>query len=101
MLEAGLERHADAMTNRPLKPAAQVLARQLPGGAVLVHLGTNQIFELNETSARVWELLGEGLAPDDILNRLLDDFDVAPEQASTELTDLLARLQDAGLLSAT
>jgi len=40
-----------------LKPAPEVLARRLPGGAVLVHMRTNRIFELNETGARIWELL--------------------------------------------
>ena len=86
------------MSGQPLRPSAQVLARQLPGGAVLVHLATNQIFELNETSARVWELLTGGLSPEAIVARLGEDFDVEPAQASREVGALLARLQEAGLI---
>ncbi len=86
------------MSSQPLRPAAQVLARQLPGGAVLVHLATNQIFELNETSARVWALLTGGLSAEAIVERLGEEFDVEPAQASREVGALLARLREAGLI---
>ena len=87
------------MTTEPLKPARNVLTRQLPGGAVLVHLQTNRIFELNETAARVWELLGAGVPPPDLVPRLVDEFDVDPDTAAAEVKVLLDMLAREGLLA--
>ena len=87
------------MSDGALKPAAQVLARRLPGGAVLVHLGTNRIFELNETGAKVWELLSEGLDRSQILQRLIGEFEVEPAQAAADLSSVLDHLEREGLLN--
>lgn len=87
------------MTAEPMKPARHVLTRQLPGGAVLVHLQTNRIFELNETAARVWELLGSGVPPGDLSNRLLAEFDVDAATAAIEVRTLLDLFAREGLLA--
>ena len=87
------------MPDAPLKPATQVLARRLPGGTVLVHLGTNRIFELNETGAKVWELLSEGLDKGQILQRLVEEFAVDPALAAADLSTLLGQLEREGLLT--
>jgi len=87
------------MFDAPLKPATQVLARRLPGGAVLVHLGTNRIFELNETGAKVWELLSEGLDTGQILQRLIEEFAVEPPRAAADLRTVLEQLEREGLLT--
>ena len=81
-----------------LKPAAQVLSRQMNGGAVLVDLDSNRIFELSETGARVWALLSEGLDRAQILERLVAEYDVPRDRAATELNELLSQLAGARLL---
>lgn len=81
-----------------ITPSAQVLVKRLPGGAVLVHLGTNKVFELNETGAKVWELLSRGRNRREILQRLVEDFDVEPTRADTGLTEVLEQLEREGLL---
>ena len=80
------------------QPHADVIARQLGDGAVLVHLGTNTIFELNRTGARIWDLLIEGLGIDAIAGRLVDEFDVELPMASREVHQLIDRLSATGLL---
>lgn len=80
------------------KPAPKVLARRMPGGAVLVHLDANRIFELNETGARIWDLLDAGIDRAGLLQRLVDEFDVDLERAGHELDDLLRDLLSEGLV---
>jgi len=41
-------------------PHPDVVARQVGDDVVLVHLDTSQIFALNATGARFWELLSDG-----------------------------------------
>lgn len=86
------------MADSRLKPLPQVLARRMPGGTVLVHLESNRIFELNETGARVWELISEGLERDQVVQRLVQEFAVDATRASSELDALVADLEREGLL---
>jgi predicted transcriptional regulator len=66
---------------------------------VLVHLATNQIFELNDTGARVWELLHEGVAGDALVDRLAAEFEVDSSTVQTEIESLLGELVEAGLMT--
>jgi Coenzyme PQQ synthesis protein D (PqqD) len=76
-----------------------VIAKRLDQATVLVHISTNCIFELNETGARVWDLLGQGLDPDCIVRHLVDEFNVDDARAADEVKKLLVQLQTAGLLA--
>jgi len=82
-----------------LRPNPDVVAKRLDEATVLVHIPTNRIFELNETGSRVWELLGQEVDRDRIVQHLIDEFDVENNQAASEVNDLLVRLQKEGLLS--
>jgi hypothetical protein len=75
-----------------------VLSRRLNDEVVLVHLDTNQIYALNETGARFWELLAETRDRSAVEKALRAEFDVAPEALSSEIDGLLAELQALGLL---
>jgi Coenzyme PQQ synthesis protein D (PqqD) len=82
-----------------LHPNSDVIAKRLDQTSVLVHIPTNRIFELNETGSRVWEMIGESLNADQIVQRLADEFDVEEAQAANEVNELVTRLRDEGLLS--
>ena len=83
----------------PGRPNSDVIAKRLDQTSVLVHIPTNRIFELNETGSRVWEMIGESLSADEIVQRLADEFDVEEAQAADEVNELLTRLRNEGLLS--
>jgi len=83
-------------TARRLKP--DVVFRRLDEGGVLVDLATNQIFELNHTATRVWELLGESQAPTSIADQLAAEFDVDIETAAEQIRSLLHDMESEGLL---
>ena len=50
-----------------LRPSEHVVSSRLGDVGLLVHLKTNQIFELNTTGLRVWELIGEGLGFEEVV----------------------------------
>lgn len=56
----------------------QVVCRRLGTESILVHLGTNEIFELNETAARLWELLSRDGDVSMAQSRLMEEFEVDP-----------------------
>jgi hypothetical protein len=81
-----------------LAPSPNVVSSRLGEGAVLVQLETNQIFELNTTGLRAWELIAEGLDLDAVIDRLGREFDVDEGRVRAEVTDLVAALVQQGLL---
>lgn len=67
---------------------------------MLVHLRTNQIFELNETGVRVWELIGQGDSLESIEQTLQGEFAVDAERVHDEVGRLVGELVRQGLVDA-
>jgi hypothetical protein len=82
-----------------LRPEDDVVSRRLEDEVVLVHLRTNRIYTLNETGARLWELLKEGRDRAEIEEQLLQEFEVEREQLLEEVERLLSHLTREGLVS--
>jgi Coenzyme PQQ synthesis protein D (PqqD) len=81
------------------RPIPDVAYRELEGQMVLVHLGTNRIYSLNETGARFWELLAGGSERAEIEQQLLDEFAIEPDELRQEIDSMLTALADEGLVS--
>ena len=85
--------------NRALRPNPDVVAKRLDSAMVLVHVATNRILELNETGARVWELLSQGATVDQIVRQLVDEFDVEEPRAFDQVKSLINQLESEALLT--
>ena len=66
---------------------------------VLVQLDRNQVYALNSTGARLWELMVEGCRPNEAVDRMLEEFDVPEPELRTEIDSFLDLLLREGLLS--
>lgn len=86
------------MSSQAFLPASDVVARRLGDSAVLIRLTTNRIYELNETGARVWELLQGGLSVDTAIDTLAAEFDAARPVIASEVEQLLQKLSAEGLV---
>jgi hypothetical protein len=86
-----------SFTDRATAPA-HVLVRFLDRESVLLNLETEKYFGLDETGTRMWQLVTACPNIDAAYQELLAEFDVEPELLRTNLTDLLGRLVDHGLL---
>lgn len=81
-----------------MRTKGHVLCRQVKDGAVLINLETNQIYDLNRTGFRIWQLLQEGSNRTAIQDRIIDEFDVDAASAVSEVETLLAHLTQENLL---
>ena len=79
-----------------LRPAADVIARNLGESAVLIRLNTNRIYELNTTGARIWELLSGGATKQQVVDALRIEFD--DEGIGAAVDELLQMLHSEGLV---
>jgi hypothetical protein len=91
-------------TNSPSKGAQvradpDVVAQRLGEEVVVVHLRTNEIFILNRTGARFWELVESGSDLDSVKEQMLSEFDVEETQLAAELEDFVAHLSQAELIN--
>ena len=89
-----------SFTDRVVVPS-HVLFRLLDKESVLLNLETERYFGLDETGTRMWELLTTSANIGVAYQQLLVEFDVDPELLRTNLTDLLVRLMEGGLLQVT
>ena len=77
----------------------EVLAQELAGETVLLDLASESYFGLDAVGTRVWQLLQSGAGQTDLIDSLLDEYEVERATLEKDITDLLQRLAEAGLIT--
>ncbi len=85
-------------SSTPYQCAPEVLFQEVNGEIVLLDLQAETYFGLNETGARVWQLLQDGKAGDQLLDQMLEEFEIDRPQLEADVTELIAQLSEAGLI---
>ncbi len=78
-------------------------AQQVIDELMLVHLDQDQlalgrIYVMNEIAGHIWGLLDSQRCFEDILRSILDEFDVTPERAESDLVAFLGQLEQVGVV---
>ncbi len=86
-----------------MKINGEFIVREVVGEYILVPVGDtalhfNGIISLNEVSASIWKGLQEGKDKDQLLEGVLEEFDVSREVANADLEEFLQLLQKNQLL---
>ena len=74
------------------------MARELDGDIVILDIPSGRYFSINSVGAFVWNLLGDPIERDDIIDAVTDEFDVDRATAASDINSLLDELVDAGLV---
>ena len=79
------------------------LLREVAGNMTVVPVGAasmefNGMISLNETGAFLWKLLKNDVEPKFLLSELMKEYDVEEEQAKRDITDVINKLYNAGVL---
>lgn len=80
------------------KPNDDVLFQEVGGEAVLLNLGSESYFGLNEVGTRIWELLTQDSLLQRAYDALRDEYDATPEQLQADLLTLVDEMAKAGLV---
>ncbi len=75
-----------------------VFTRLSENEAVLLHLDTKRYYSLNETGARLWELLQDGRVPDTLCEKILEEYDIDDNKARGFIREFLDELRREGLV---
>ncbi len=86
-----------------MKINGEFIVREVVGEYILVPVGDtalhfNGIISLNEVSASIWKGLQEGKDKNQLLEGILEEFDVSREVADADLEEFLQLLQKNQLL---
>jgi hypothetical protein len=68
------------------------VANRMGDQVVVVHVGTDRIFELNFSAARIWDLLSEGKDRTEIARTISQEFSLPEAVAVRQIQDLLQSL---------
>ena len=58
----------------------------------------NGMINLNETGAFLFEILQNGADKEKLVSRMLEEYEVTPEEAETDITNFIQKLKDADVL---
>jgi hypothetical protein len=80
-----------------------IVSRLIAGEMILVPIRKNvgdmeSIYTLNETAARIWELIDGQRSTAEVLQQMVSEFDIDPAEAESDLLVLLHDLLELGAL---
>jgi hypothetical protein len=86
-----------------MKIRKELLKREVGGEAFLVPLGktvydSNGLFVLTELGAFIWDLLPEAETEEEILRKILSEYEVDEATAGKDLAEFLDKLRDMEIL---
>ncbi|MBI5624199.1 MAG: PqqD family protein [Elusimicrobia bacterium] len=72
--------------------------RRVEDDAVVLDLRSGVYFSLNDTAARMWELLGEGLDAAEVAEQVSEEYGQELSEVRADLGGLVRQLRKEGLL---
>jgi hypothetical protein len=81
-----------------IEHSPDVLFKEINGESVLLDLGKEQYFGLNEVGTRVWAMLGSEHKFGEILDQLSNEYDVTREALLSDVSSVLDALHEEGLV---
>ena len=81
----------------------QLIKREIAGDTILVPVGktvvdTNGLFVLNEVAAFIWDMLPEVSDEAQIVERILDEYEVSREEAAADTAQFMGKLREMGIV---
>ncbi len=86
-----------------MKVKLEFVLREIAGDILLVPAGKtaldlNGMLTLNEVGAEIWRMLPEVENEEEIVARLVQDYDADPAQVRADVAEFLERLRDLGIV---
>lgn len=85
------------------RKSPSIVSTHVGEGVILVPIrqragDLDNVYTLNETAARVWQLIDDQRSLIEIRDLLVEEFDVGEDEAQQDVADLVAELEAAGVI---
>ena len=84
--------------NHRIVISPEVLISEVGSESVLLNLKSEQYFGLDEVGTRMWQALTSGESIQAAYDALMAEYDVEPDLLRRDMSDLIERLIDQGLV---
>ena len=86
-----------------MKIKSDFILRKVADSYVVVPVGKltldfNGIINLNETGAVLFELLQKGAEREDLIEKMLEEYEVSPEKAASDIDIFIQKVKEADVL---
>ena len=86
-----------------MKIKSDFILRKVADSYVVVPVGKltldfNGIINLNETGAFLFELLQKGAEREELIEKMLEEYEVSPEKAATDIDIFIQKVKEADVL---
>lgn len=81
-----------------ISPEERAIFRPLDEGGVILNVENGDYFQVNATGRLIWETLAAGAQRRDLVEKLQSTFGIAEDQASADVNDFLAELDERSLI---
>jgi hypothetical protein len=87
-------------TSQRLCPrTGEVASELLDGTAIIMHVGTGRCYTTNNVGALIWEMIDGRHSVEEIVPAIVENYDVARDQASRDVVHFAAELCRRNLIS--
>ena len=76
-----------------------LLVSELGKELVMMDIENGNYIGLNETGKAIWDLIQEPIKVEELIQRLLTQYDISAEQCSSDTVEYLAKMQEQQILA--
>jgi hypothetical protein len=84
-----------------IKRNKEVFASEIDDEVVMMHVDTGKYYGMDTVGSRIWELIAEEIQVREVINKLMEEYDVEEEQCEKDVLEFLNELYDNKLVSVT
>lgn len=77
----------------------QLQATDLCGDKVMIDFDSGKYYLLKGVGSDIWEMLTDNISVNDIIQHLLSEYDVTPEECESSVLTFLTDLEKNGIIS--
>ena len=86
-----------------MKVKKELIKREIAGDVILVPVGKsvledNGLYALNELGAFIWDVLPDVESVDEIISKVLEEYDVEEDVARKDVNDFLEKMKTLNIL---
>jgi hypothetical protein len=84
-----------------IKRNKEVFASEIDEEVVMMNVDTGRYYGMDTVGSRIWELVAEEIQVKDVIETLMEEYDVSEEQCKSDVLEFLNELYENKLIQVT
>jgi len=82
-----------------LQRKGDLLFNQIDGEVVMLSIENSEYYGMDKVGSRIWELLEQPMNFKELVNKLMEEYEVSEQQCSQDTLTFIKKLQDKNLIT--